>query len=355
METKVNMKHVFFLAMVIAFASACGGGDKADIAPVVKTDSLLLSHVRVTTLAASSGAQPIEITAIVGTDSEAKPSFKIGGVIQTISIKEGDMVRAGQLLGTLNMAEIDAQTQQAEQALAKAERDLQRAQNLFKDSVATLEMVQNATTGVEIARKTIDIAKFNRTYAEVRAPISGKVMKLIQRQGEIVGPGMPICFILGASAADWKLHAGLTDRDWSRVKVGDMASIRFDAYPGEIIAAKITDVAVNADPTSGTFDIEMTPSRRDLKLAAGLVGRASIMPTVKTNRQLLPIEALVESNGVSAVVLINENGVARRKTVQIKQLLGSQVDIASGLNLQDEVITQGAAFLIEGERIIVLR
>src|SRR5262245_23208964 len=85
------------------------------------------------------------------TDDEAMLSFKTGGVIERIFVKEGDAMRKGQMLTTLNLTEINAQVQQAQLAYEKAKRDYQRTMNLHNDSVATLEQLQNAKTGLDLA------------------------------------------------------------------------------------------------------------------------------------------------------------------------------------------------------------
>ncbi|MBK7633850.1 MAG: biotin/lipoyl-binding protein [Saprospiraceae bacterium] len=147
-------------------------------------------------------------------EAEARPSFKTGGVIKKTYVKEGDIVSKGQLLATLEMQEINAQVQQAEEGLQKVLRDKNRVGNLYKDSVATLEQYQNVTSAYEVAKRTSEIAQFNRLYSEVRAPISGKIIKQIMYSGEITGPGNPIYAILGVGKSDWVIQAGLTDRDW---------------------------------------------------------------------------------------------------------------------------------------------
>jgi multidrug resistance efflux pump len=74
------------------------------------------------------------------------------------------------------MTEIKAWETQAQFALDKALRDQQRVQNLYADSVATLEQLQNASTSVDMAGKALEIAQFNVTYSEVRSPIDGKIV-----------------------------------------------------------------------------------------------------------------------------------------------------------------------------------
>ncbi len=109
----------------------------------------------------------IHVTGVVQSDTEAKPSFKTGGVIARTYVEEGDYVSKGQLLAQLNMTEIDAQATQAKFAVEKAMRDQQRVENLYRDSIATLEQFQNAGTAVEMAKKSLQIAEFNVAYSQM--------------------------------------------------------------------------------------------------------------------------------------------------------------------------------------------
>ncbi|MDV7400678.1 hypothetical protein RZS08_55190, partial [Arthrospira platensis SPKY1] len=96
----------------------------------------------------------------------------------------------------LDLTEIEAQVRQAKEGLDKARRDLQRAQNLYADSIATLEQVQNATTAVEVATQSVEIAEFNRQFSEIRAPFAGKVVAKLLNEGEVTGPGTPVFYLI---------------------------------------------------------------------------------------------------------------------------------------------------------------
>jgi membrane fusion protein, multidrug efflux system len=98
-------------------------------------------------------ANSIEATGLLFTEDESKLSFKIGGVVESVYVSEGDFVKAGQVLATLKNTEIASQVSQVQLNVQKAERDYQRAYNLYQDSVATLEQLQNAKTGLDIAKQ----------------------------------------------------------------------------------------------------------------------------------------------------------------------------------------------------------
>ncbi|MBK8626303.1 MAG: efflux RND transporter periplasmic adaptor subunit [Saprospiraceae bacterium] len=293
----------------------------------------------------------IQVLGIVMSESEARPSFKTGGVIKKTYFKEGDMVAKGQLLATLEMDEINAQVQQAEEGMQKALRDKNRVANLYKDSVATLEQFQNVNTAFEVAKRTAEIAAFNKKYSEIRSPIAGKVIKQIMYSGEVTGPGNPIYAILGVGKGDWVIKAGLTDRDWARVNKNDKVKISLDAYPGQSYTGIISEKSSVGGNASGTFDVHVRFDQQPQNLAAGLIANLSIASANKEKYTVIPIESLIKSNGKTAFVFTADNGKAKLIKISIAKLLGDKVAVTSGLEGVTNVITIGAMYLEDGENI----
>ncbi|HEX5113289.1 MAG TPA: efflux RND transporter periplasmic adaptor subunit [Saprospiraceae bacterium] len=346
-------KYLFIPLFFIPLFIACHK-DKPDTETNTATSGAPSSafYVRTVPIENNQLSDAIHITGIIQSDSDAKPSFKTGGVIANTYVKEGDAVRKGQLLAKLNMTEIEAQATQAQFALDKAKRDQQRIQNLYADSIVTLEQLQNASTAVDIAQKTLQIAQFNVAYSEVRAPIDGKIITQMLHEGEIAAPGLPVYYIMGTKSSDWKLVAGLTDKNWSRVSTGNKARISLDAYPGLEITGTVKRLSDVANPLSGTFDAEITIPAKEKRIAAGRLAHVEIIPAAGKAYPVIPIEALVSSNGQSGVVYVPNNGHAEKRVVHIQQFDGERVAILSGLENATEVITAGSGFLENGDAII---
>lgn len=344
----------FMLPLGLCLVSSCGSAVEPGEKNVVQAEAPAnVFYVRTVPVVRNRLNEAIYVTGVIQSDTEAKPSFKTGGVIAQTYVKEGDAVRKGQLLGKLNMTEIEAQAMQARYALDKALRDQQRLQNLYADSIATLEQLQNATTGAELARKALQIAEFNVAYSEIRSPIAGKVITQLMHEGEITGPGMPVYYIMGVKSSDWKIVAGLTDKNWGRLSVGNKAIITLDAYPGWELEGTVKRLSDVANPLSGTFDVEIALPTKDRRMAAGLLGHVQLMPATVAEFQVIPIEALVSSNGTTGVVYVPRNGVAEKRRVKIQLFEGEQVAIGSGLEDVTEVITSGSGFLEEGDSIVI--
>ena len=299
--------------------------------------------------------QSIEASGLLYTEDESKLSFKIGGVVESVYVTEGDFVKAGQILATLKNTEIASQVSQVQLNVQKAERDYQRIYNLYMDSVATLEQLQNAKTGLEIARQGLSAAEFNKQYAKITAPTSGFVVKKLMSAGEIAGPGMPVIILNHVSGSShWVLKAGVSDLEWASIHTGDKAQVSFDAFPGKIFQATVSNRSLTADPANGSFTIEIRVSFSSEKPASGMFGKATILTNKLGHVQVIPYEALLEADGDQGFVFVTRNKkTVNRIPVRIGKLYNDRVEIAGGLEGEQFVIIAGSAYLNDKSSIVV--
>ncbi len=148
------MKAIDYLVLLIiliislVYLSSCSSeGDKQETVTKI--------NVQVAPVVEKSMALPISTSGKLYTSTESKLSFKIPGIVARIHADEGQSVKKGTLLASLDLIEMDARVNQAHSAQQKAHRDLQRAERLHADSVVTLEQLQNATTALEVGGQAV--------------------------------------------------------------------------------------------------------------------------------------------------------------------------------------------------------
>jgi membrane fusion protein, multidrug efflux system len=298
---------------------------------------------------------PVISSGLISTETESRLSFKIPGIISKIFVKEGESVTKGQLLATLDLTEIDAQLAVAKNSLEKSKRDLDRGQRLYKDSAATLEQIQNLQSTFDVASESFRITSFNRQYAMIHAPASGKVIRKFVNEGELANPGSVVLMVNTSAQNNWIVRVGLPDIDWVRVKRGDPATITTDAYPGVTFDGTVNAINEGADAVNGLYQAEVSIKPNGKKLASGLFARVNITPSGKNQNTSIPIEAIVEGNGKRAFVFIaNPDGKTVKKIpVTVGYLTDTEAIINSGLDGVAEVVTRGSAFLTENSTITI--
>lgn len=311
--------------------------------------------VRVANVKHRMVARPIVAPGTFGPKDETRLSFKIGGVVETIAVEAGRSVRAGDLLAALDLREIDSALRKAKSAADKAERDLERARRLYADSVFTLSQLQDAETAAEVARADLEAAEFNRRYAVIVAPADGAILSRTADRGETVSPGAEI-FVLGSRARGAVMRVGLPDRDVVRVRLGDRSIARFDATGDRTYHGLVSEIAATATPGTGTYAVEVTLSDAG-PLVAGMIGSVEIVPSTGAPTTVVPVEAMLEADGTQATVfaLSSADGRAQRRTVNVAFLDGDVVAVTSGLEGVDSVVTDGAAWLSDGDEVRVIR
>lgn len=288
---------------------------------------------------------PVRTSGRLTAKTESKLSFKTGGIIQKIYVDEGQSVREGQLLAILNLSELQPRARQAELALQKAERDYERAKNLYKDSVATLEQFQDAKTGLDVAQSNAEIAKFNLDYSEIRAPLDGKILKRVSEANEIVGPGQPI-FLFASTESAWIVRVNLTDKDIVNIRLNDSATIHFDAYPGKTFHGRISETGSSADPYTGTYEVEIILQEQPESLVSGFIVKVNIYPIKTAHRMILiPPGAMQEGNGLSADVWVIRDEKPVKQSVDVYGITDEGIIISKGLMEGDEVIVEGGEYI----------
>ncbi len=337
------MRHLLSLLIPAALLlQACGDAPEATTA----TEAV---PVRTVPLVRTERPLQVSVSGLFSTDDESVLSFKTGGIIRSVLVREGDRVKAGQLLATIDLTEIEAQVKQAELGLEKATRDLQRAENLHRDSVASLEQLQNARTAKELAAQQYTAAQFNRQYAQIRATADGYVLRKFMQEGQLAGPGTPVLQVNGAGRGTWVLKAGIADKDWARVAVGDSATVTSDALPGRTLQGVVRSRSMGADPASGQFQVEIAvQAEADVPVASGLFGKALVRTRLPFQGWAVPLESVLDGNVDQGYVFTVKDGKAVRTPVTIAGLTPTEVLISRGLEHSTDLVVSGSAYLTDG-------
>ncbi|MEN8202553.1 MAG: efflux RND transporter periplasmic adaptor subunit [Bacteroidota bacterium] len=287
---------------------------------------------------------PVRVTGRLSTSTEMKLSFKTGGIVKQLKAREGETVKRGDVLALLDLSEIQAQVIQAGIGLDKAQRDLTRAGNLYRDSVATLEQYQNAESAYELAKAQKRIADFNLEYSQIRAPTNGKILKLLVEASEMIAPGFP-AILFASTENDWVVRVSVTDKDIVKLALGNSAIVGMDPFPGTEFKALVNELGTVADPVTGTYEAELVIVHPHSEFRTGFISRVDIYPRKLHRSLVVPIEALLDASDNTAHVFIYDRGKASRRRIRTGTILNDQVVVMDGISEGELVITDGAKYL----------
>lgn len=334
--------------LIVLLSAACRHGE-------IKSDSVGPVRVRVTQLITGTVSLPVHTNGTLVAQEELKLSFKTSGIVSRIFVRDGDKVRKGDLLASLNLLEIDASAEQARIGYEKALRDFNRAENLLKEGALSLEKKQNAETAMNIARNSLEIAQFNLQHSRIEAPNNGIILKKFVKENELVSSGYPV-FLFGSSGKYWKVTTGLSDRDIIKINPGDSAEVSFDAYPGVRFSAIVDQVGEMSNPYTGTYETELILRDAGYRLASGFIASVDILPSVKRSYKLVPVGSIVEADGEQGYIYyVNAEKRAMKVKVKIAALTGNMAAVTGIPATVKEIVSEGAAYLHDGVVVEIVR
>lgn len=379
-----NMYKLTAVAALIVFAVACGGGNasepasdkKAQLEKLKKQQTQINEQVRAledelaktdTSVASKINAKLVEINPVASKNfthfielqgrvdaqniAYVTPRGQ-GGQVKAVYVKQGDNVRKGQLLLKLDDAVANQQLQQAKIQLSLAEDLYNRRKNLWDKQIGTeVELIQ-ARTDVENRKKTVSLAQEQVSMSNVYAEISGVADMVNIRVGEFFSPQSAAELgIRIVNTKNLKVTVNVPENYSGQVKEGTAVEIAFPDI-NKTVQSKVSVKGKTIDPSSRSFYIEARLPAGDFR--PNQLALVKIQDYSAPNAITIPMNTLQnDEKGKYVMVAANENGklVAKKRQIEVGQLYGNDLEIKSGLQVNDSLITEGFQGLYDGQAI----
>jgi membrane fusion protein (multidrug efflux system) len=291
-------------------------------------------------------------TATLEAEGDAAVVAKVGGVVKQILVEEGAYVKAEQILARLDDDKLAVQLAQAEANLHKLESDFRRNEELFNKKLVSAEVYQRAKFEYDSQKAAFEMTKLDHDYASIRAPISGVVAERMIKVGNMVLPNTPTFRITDFDPLLAVLH--VPEREMSKLRVGQPASLTVDAISGADFTGRIARVSPVVDPTTGTIKVTVEVRDPSRQLKAGMFGRVNVVHDVHTNTLLVPKGAVVAEDAESAVFVVQDS-VAYRKLVKTGYVNGANIEVLEGLKVGEVIVTTGQGSLKDSTKVEVVK
>lgn len=386
-----------FIAALL-FIAGCSSKEEA---PKVKQERSVVTGVKVGTV----GFQPFpEVVGAVGTvrsRTQSVLSAKITASVVAVRAKEGDRVKAGQIVVELDDRDLKTQLQRAEAGLREAKNALEEVEAVIQAQEKAIEAAQ---TQEELARATLTrytallerrsvapqeydevaakskaaaaelqraqrvrvslSAKKSQTlaridqaeeelhhaqvvfgYTTVRAPFDGIIVAKSVEIGNLAAPGAPLVTV---EEERYRLEATVQQSEIKKIRIGQQAETDIDVINRKP-SGPIIEIVPAADPHSRTFTVKIDlPPAPGLR--SGLYGQARV---VVGRQQALAIlrKAVVERGQLEGVYVLDQEQIARLRLVKTGKAYGEQIEILTGLNAGERIVTEGVERLSDGSRV----
>lgn len=292
----------------------------------------------------------ISVQGSLMSDDMVNASSDLGGRVMKLSVKEGQNVRKGQLIADLDMETLDKQRAELVKTLELAEEVYARQERLWSQNIGSELQYLQAKNNKERLEKSLETLDFNKAKSKVYAPISGSVLSLNIKAGEMAGPGMPIVTLLNVS--NIKVSAEVPESYLKAIKKGDKIEVELPAL-GETRTATINLIGNAINPANRTFKIEASLRNSDKVLKPNLLANVKLNDYTKADAISIPVELVQqEVGGKSYVYSVKEkdnNLTAHKMYVITGEVQDGKIIINEGLKGDEQLILDGARMVVNDE------
>jgi multidrug efflux system membrane fusion protein len=325
--------------------------------------------VPVTVATALRGDAPYVVSAngIVEPIQSVAVQSQVGGVLTAVKFREGDEVKAGQVLFEIDPIPYRAALQQAEAVLARdqaqfenAKRDADRYAALAQKDFVTRSQADQALANatalkavVEADRASLANAQFNLDNATIRAPVSGKTGSLLVRQGNLVRPGASTPLVVINQIHPILVRFAVPERELMLVQeYSRKGNIPASALPSQgaklPIQGVLSFVDNGVDTTTGTVTLKARFENQENLLWPGQFVPVALQLYVEPGALLIPAPAVQTGQDGTYVFVIDASGKAQVQPVTVARAVGDRALISKGLEAGARVVTDGQSRLTSG-------
>lgn len=351
-----------FAVLAFAFGAACAKPDAPSKPPVPVTVAI-----------ASVGAAPyiVQANGIVEPKQTVAVQAQVGGVLTSVLFKEGDEVKQGQMLFTIDAVPYRAALQQAQAVLARdvaqwenANRDAQRYAALAQKDFVTRSQADQAASNAAALKAVLDAdranvasAQFNLNNATVRAPVSGKTGSIQVRQGNLARTGTNTPLVVINQIHPILVRFAVPERELAQVQeYARKGSIKARAMPGSAagsVAGRSVEGALSfvdngVDTTTGNVTLKAQFENQDNLLWPGQFVPVQLELFVQQDAMLIPTQAIQTGQEGTFVFVIDDKNKAQMQPVTVGRAAGEMSVITKGLTAGTKVVVDGQSRLTVG-------
>lgn len=280
----------------------------------------------------------VEVTGQVTPIFQATLSSRIQGTIDTLLVREGARVSKGQTLLQLDNRDVQADLARAKAEEENARTQLKRMNALLKDEAVSRQEVENASRAFKVAEANRKAALAQLSYTVVKAPFDGVITEKKVEAGELASPGQPLLKM--EDPLQLRLEATVAEGDLKSIARGDKISVLIDALATQVLDGVVSQILPAGDPQTHTFmvkvDLPKTPG-----LKTGMFGRFQLDKGT-SHTILIPATSVVERGELTSVYVVGADRVARLRWIKAGRRFDQQLEILSGVNLGERVLTDGS-------------
>ncbi len=353
MNKEGQMIHLYKSILIILAAAMLTACDQQPDS--IEDEPLRL--VRTLTITPPDNDNLHEFSGVVEAAREAELSFRVAGKLKKLAVKEGDRVEKDQLLAQLDPTDYEIQLKSHKAEFSKAEADFQRAKQLIETDVISRSNYEQLKMQRDTSSSTVAAAQQKVTYTSLKAPFSGRIATRHVENFEEVGAKQKIYTLHDPTA--FTIKVDIPESIMIRAKEDAKPEVYavFSQFPERKFPLTISEVSTQADAQTNTFAVSLNmPATDDLNILPGMSVTVRAKPhsqrQISRATVLLPAHTVLEDDEGRFVYVVkptgDNRGLIEKRSVSVGELMDSGLQIESGLQVGDEVVSAGMSKMSTG-------
>ncbi|WP_310992187.1 efflux RND transporter periplasmic adaptor subunit [Aequorivita marina] len=357
----MKLLYTSLLFAVVLSLTSCGNSSEEKVADNSPAIAVTLSSV-----ASENNTPFLTASGTIEAANSATLSTRMMGFVDKVHVNVGQKVTKGQLLVSINNADLSAKQAQstagiteAQAAFNNAKKDYERFQNLFAENSASQKELDDQLARYQMAKARLEGAKQMKNevesqfaYVNLRAPFNGVITNKFIEAGDMANPGVPLISVEGPGS--FEVTASVPESEISKIKAGADVEIRVKSL-GETLSGTVTEVSSSARNTGGQYLVKAALAQTDVNILSGMYATVQFPIEKKSDvtAVLIPKKALVKRGQLTGVYTLSQSNTAILRWLRLGRSYGDKVEVLSGLAADEDYIVSADSKLYNGAKLTI--
>lgn len=356
-------KYIYKFTLITAalFMVSCG-----DSNPKVVADNSPAIEVNINKVQTNTNNQFLTVSGKIIAANSADISTKMMGYVDKVHVNVGDKVSKGQLLVSINSADlqakkaqVDAGIDQATTAFKNAEKNYNRFKNLYASNSVTQkemdDMIANynmAKAGLESAKQMKNEVLAQLNYSNITAPFAGVITSKNIEAGDMANPGFPLMTL--EAPKNFEVKAMVPETEISSIKNGEDVDV-FVKSANKTLKGKVTEINTSSKHTGGQYLVKVSLQKTEASILSGMFATVQFPQETKATSEtvLIPVQAVIKNGQLSGVYTVSQSNTAILRWLRLGRTFNNQVEVLSGLSAGESYIIASKGKLFNGAKISI--
>jgi membrane fusion protein (multidrug efflux system) len=350
---KSTLRTILYATLLMPLLTACGSETDASKDSETNQTPVKATSVQIQVVTPQDLDEYFTLPGTLEAWEDLTLAAEISGPVDWVGPEEGATVEAGEAIMTIDSVSQKANLKSARVDAETKLASMRRIEQLVDEKLVSEQEHDANVNAYEAARQNLKLAKIALEKSTVKAPVSGVLDRRFVERGEYIGAGDPVALVVQVDKL--KALVEVPEKDVRYLHKGEKVSViqaQIDTGEELFRLGELVHLAYKADPQTRTYRAKIEVDNQDGQLRPGMIIRIEAIRRHLWNSVAIPLYSVVDLDG-RKVVFVEDKGRARMRPVKIDRIIGDQVVIAEGLDVNERLIVRGQQLLTDGAKVRV--